>query len=70
MAPPRTTEGRTQLNALIDEKLFADVQRLWHESGNPKRWQVVEEIVRLGVKAYEAVPKDHRDGQQELLQAG
>lgn len=70
MAPPRTTEGRTQLNALIDEKLFADVQRLWRESGNPKRWQVVEEIVRLGVRAYEAVPKDHRDGQQELLQAG
>lgn len=69
MAPPRTTEGRSQLNALIDENLFDEVQHLWRSSGNPKRWQVIEEIVRLGVEAYKATP-DHRDGQQDLLRAG
>lgn len=71
MAPPRTTEGRSQLNALIDEDLFDEVQHLWRASGNPKRWQVIEEIVRLGVEAYKAKPEDHRrGGQQDLLRAG
>jgi len=57
------------MNALIDDDLFNEVQRLWHASGNPKRWQVIEEIVRLGVEAYKA-QNDHRDGQQDLLRAG
>lgn len=70
MAPPRTTDGRAQLNALIDEGLFAEVQQIWHDSGNPKRWQVIEEIVRLGVETYNAIPEDHRGGQQDLLRAG
>ena len=70
MAPPRTTEGRSQLSALIDEDLFNEVQHWWRSSGNPKRWQVIEEIVRLGVEAYREKPDDHRGGQQDLLRAG
>ncbi len=57
------------MNALIDDDLFNEVQHLWHTSGNPKRWQVIEEIVRLGVQAYKEQP-EHRDGQQDLLRAG
>lgn len=57
------------MNALIDDDLFNEVQHLWRTSGNPKRWQVIEEIVRLGVEAYKEQP-DHRDGQQDLLRAG
>lgn len=70
MAPPRTTEGRGQLHAVIDEDLINQVQEIWKESKNPKRWQIVEEIVRLGVEAYMEQPPDHRDGQQDLLQTG
>lgn len=70
MAPPRTTQGRAQLHAVIDEELIDEIQRLWRDSGDPKRWRVVEEIVRLGVEAYRAIPQDHRDGQQDLLRAG
>lgn len=69
MAPPRTRDGRSQMNALIDDDLFNEVQHLWRTSGNPKRWQVIEEIVRLGVEAYKEQP-DHLDGQQDLLRAG
>lgn len=57
------------MNALIDDDLFNEVQHLWRTSGNPKRWQVIEEIVRLGVQAYKEQP-EHRDGQQDLLKAG
>lgn len=70
MAPPRTREGRSQLNALIDDNLFAEVQHLWRSSGNPKRWQIIEEILRLGVDAYKALPEDRQGEQQNLLQAG
>ena len=70
MAPPRTTEGRSQLSALIDEDLFNEVQHLWRSSGNPKRWQGIEEIVRLGVEAYREKPEEYRGGQQDLLRAG
>lgn len=69
MAPPRTREGRSQLNALIDDDLFNEVQHLWRTSGNPKRWQVIEQIVRLGVDAYKADPA-YWDGEQTLLRAG
>jgi|GEM_PF-6542382 len=69
MAPPRTTEGRAQLHAVIDEDLIDEIQQIWRASGDPKRWRVVEEIVRLGIEAYTA--EDHRrGGQQDLLRAG
>ena len=70
MSPPRTTEGRAQLHAVIDEDLIAEIHRLWQDSGDPKRWRVVEEIVRMGIEAYKALPEDHRGGQQDLLRAG
>lgn len=70
MAPPRTTEGRSQLHAVIDADLVDEIQQLWRESGDPKRWRVVEEIVRMGIEAYKAMPEDHRAGQQTLLRAG
>ena len=69
MARPRTLDTRTQLAAQIDKDLAAQVQRLWHESDR-KRWEVVEEIVRLGVSAYEQTYPRHRRDKVSLFDVG
>lgn len=61
-------DDRAQLSVFIDAQLVSDVQAAWAESGR-KRWEVLEDIVRLGLEQYKALPADQLPGQARLLDA-